>query len=82
MSKVKRPAAVPAEVWTWLLARCCMRTPVHCPGEFAKMVASKASCCWHMAGGYPVGSWRVAVCQPSVQSKGDRMVMFYDFVKA
>lgn len=72
---------IPEIVDSWVKERCNFRTPVYSPGDYQNFAESKSSCCW---GGNPnrVGDYLISVCQPSAQSKGDKMFLFFDFIEA
>lgn len=70
----------PQEITDWLKSHKGFRTPVHAPGDFKTFATSKTAACWgNPSGGIKVGSYRLAVCQPSPRAKGDAAVMFYDY---
>lgn len=83
MAKCARPKEVPQPVWDWLMKRLNGRRPCHDPGGFRKMAASRTSCCrgQPLGGSRVPGGFRVATCTPSPQSKGDTLMLFYDFAK-
>lgn len=73
---------VPTEVSNWITARKGWRTPRFMDGQFASYAESKMAMCWgNPEGGYRIAGtpYRIAVCQPSPQSKGDIGFLYYDF---
>ena len=63
----------------WLDEHKGYRVPVRSEGDYERFATSKASCCWGQPTTMPKGV-KISVCTPSIQSKGDVAVLFYDYV--
>ncbi len=71
---------IPAAVLSWVESHKGHRTPQHTPGAFQEYAQSKTAACWGQPlGGISIPGYKIAVCQPSPQSKGETAWLWYDF---
>lgn len=71
----------PDEVIEYIDARKNDRIPSYCEGDFEKFRDSKTSCCWGNRDGMGSENYEIYFCAPSIRSKGQIPVLFFDYRK-
>ncbi len=72
---------IPPEVTAWVESHKGSRVPEYCAGHFQSWSQSKTSACWGQPlGGFKVGDYKVAVCQPTPRTRGGIAPFWFDFI--